>query len=57
MMLNHPRQSFMTKFRFRMGLSIHVWLARFRAGSIVLGLVGSRALVHNYWTMIPFREG
>lgn len=25
--LNRPRQSFMTKFSFRMGLSIHVLLA------------------------------
>lgn len=25
--LNHPRQSFMTKFSCRMGLSIHVQLA------------------------------
>lgn len=30
--LNHPRQAFMTKFSFRMGLSVHARLAWLRAG-------------------------
>lgn len=29
--LNHPRQAFMTKFSFRMGLSVHARLAWLRA--------------------------
>lgn len=47
--LNHPRQSFMTKFSFRMGLSIHVLLAWFRAGSVP-GLVGSHSQLLNHPT-------
>lgn len=45
--LYYPRQSFMTKFSFRMGLSIHVQLAWLRVGSIPR-LVGSGVLSHSY---------
>lgn len=47
--LNHLRQSFMTKFSFRMGPSIRVSLAWFRAGSIP-GLVGCRPQLLSHST-------
>lgn len=44
--LNSPRQSFMTKCSFRMGLSILASLAWFKTGS-VSGLVGSHSQLLN----------